>query len=179
MKKILIISSSLRNQSNSEVLAEKLLKGAKDRGHSVEKITLQNKSLGFCKGCLTCQHTQCCIIHDDANAIVDKMKAADVLVFATPVYYYGMSGQLKTLLDRANPLFTSDYQFKEVYLVAAAAENEDSAFEGTITGIMGWISCFEMAELKGVICGKGLTDCGGPEANAEILLKAYAMGNEM
>lgn len=179
MKKVLVISSSLRNGSNSECLADELLKGAKDAGHSVEKVTLQNKTIGFCNGCLACQQTQHCVISDDAVEIAEKMKASDVLVFATPVYYYGMSGQLKTLLDRANPLFPSDYQFREIYLVAAAAEDEDTAFEGTVTGITGWVSCFEKAKLSGVICGKGLTDSGEAVNAAELLSKAYDMGKAL
>lgn len=69
----------------------------------------QRKNIRFCKGCLACQKTQHCVINDDAPAIVAKMHDADVIVFATPIYYYEMCGQLKTLLDRANPLYSSDY----------------------------------------------------------------------
>jgi multimeric flavodoxin WrbA len=105
MKNILVISTSLRNGSNSEILADKFIEGALDNGNNVEKITLKNKKLNFCVGCLTCQRTLECIFKDDANQIVSKMKNADVLVFATPIYYYEMSGQMKTLLDRANPLY--------------------------------------------------------------------------
>lgn len=109
MKKILVISSSLRHDSNSDALAEAFAKGAAEAGNEVESITLKGKNLHFCTGCLACQKTQKCVIADDAPAIVNKMYAADVIAFATPIYYYGMSGQLKTLLDRANPLFTTDY----------------------------------------------------------------------
>ena len=73
------------------------------------------------------------MLKDDANDIVEQMGRADVLVFATPVYYYGMSGQLKTLLDRANPLFPADYRFRDVYLLAAAAEDEAETVDGTRT----------------------------------------------
>ena len=101
MKKILVISSSLRRNSNSDALAEAFAKGAAEAGNEVETITLKGKELHFCTGCLACQKTQRCVIADDAPAIVDKMYAADVIAFATPIYYYEMSGQLKTLLDRA------------------------------------------------------------------------------
>ena len=82
------------------------MNGARETGHKVEKVSLKDKTIGFCKGCLACQKTGNCVIQDDAGEIVEKMLHADVLVFATPVYYYEMSGQMKTLLDRANPLYT-------------------------------------------------------------------------
>lgn len=101
-KNVFIISTSLRERSNSEALADAFLAGAADAGHHVEKITLKGKSLAFCKGCLACQRTRKCVIQDDAVEMAEKMCHAEVIAFATPIYYYEMSGQLKTLLDRAN-----------------------------------------------------------------------------
>lgn len=132
-KHILVISTSPRKGGNSETLANEFIRGAEESGNHVEKICLYDKTISFCKGCLTCLKTRTCIIHDDAEIIAQKMKTADVLVFATPVYYYEMSGQMKTMLDRANPLYDSDYQFRDVYLLAAAAEDEDTAVEGPYT----------------------------------------------
>lgn len=110
MKKVLVISTSLRPRSNSEALADEFVRGAQEAGNEVEKVTLRGKDIRFCKGCLVCQKTQECVIKDDdAQAIVRKMYEADAICFATPIYYYEMSGQMKTLLDRANPLYTMDY----------------------------------------------------------------------
>lgn len=114
-KKVLIISSSLRKGGNSETLCDAFQKGAEEAGYQVEKVSLAGKQLAFCQGCLSCQETRHCILHDDAEAITAEMKASDVIVFASPVYYYGLTGQLKTLLDRANPLFASDYKFRDIY----------------------------------------------------------------
>ncbi len=108
-KTVLIISSSPRKNGNSETLADAFAKGAREAGHSVETVRLREKQLGFCKGCLACLKLGHCVIQDDAVEIAAKMHDADVLVFATPVYYYSVCGQLKTMLDRANPLFGSDY----------------------------------------------------------------------
>ena len=80
-----------------------------------------------------------CVIQDDAIAIAEKMRTADVIAFATPIYYYEMSGQMKTLLDRANSLFSSKYAFHDIYLLTAAAENEETAADGAINGLQGWI----------------------------------------
>ena len=98
MSKVLVISTSLRANSNSDILTEKLIEGAKASGHDVEHISLKGKSIGFCIGCLACQNTQKCVIKDDAATIADKVKNVDTLVFVTPIYYYEMSGQMKTLL---------------------------------------------------------------------------------
>ena len=108
MKRVLVISSSLRKDSNSEQLAVSFADGASSAGHEVELVSLRDKEIRFCVGCLACQKTQRCFMHDDADAIREKMLYADVLVFATPIYYYEMSGILKTLLDRANPLYSSN-----------------------------------------------------------------------
>ena len=115
-KTVLIVSSSPRKNGNSETLADAFAKGAQEAGHSVETVHLREKQLGFCKGCLACSKLGYCVIQDDAIEIAAKMHDADVLVFATPVYYYSVCGQLKTMLDRANPLFGSDYAFTEAYL---------------------------------------------------------------
>ena len=102
-KKVLIVSASPRKNSNSEALALSFAEGAREAGHEVEFISLRGKTLNFCRGCFVCQEKQRCVIRDDGDLICQKALTADVLVFATPIYYYEMSGQLKTLLDRLNP----------------------------------------------------------------------------
>lgn len=175
MKNILIISTSLRKGGNSETLAMSFAEGVKTNRNNVEIMSLRDKTINFCRGCLSCQKTQKCVINDDANEISNKMLNADIIVFATPIYYYEMSGQMKTLLDRANPLYTTDYKFREIYLLSSAAETEDTAMDRAITGLEGWIECFEKAKLKGALLAKGVTNIGDIENN-EILKKAYEMG---
>lgn len=177
-KKILVISTSPRKGGNSDRLADAFLQGAQDGGNQVEKIWLGNKTIGFCKGCLTCQDTQRCIIQDDAVEIAKKMQAADAIVFATPIYYYGMCGQMKTMLDRVNPLYSSDYQFRDIYLLAAAAEEDESTVEGAIHGLQGWIDCFEKAHLAGTVFAGGVGSVGEIEGHP-ALKKAYEMGKNV
>ena len=175
-KNILIISTSLRNGSNSEILANEVLKGAADAGNNAELVTLKDKQIAFCKGCLACQKTGHCVIKDDAVEIVEKMKNSDVIVFATPVYYYGMSGQMKTLLDRANPLYVSDYKFRKIYLVTASAEAEKETPEKTITGLKGWVECFSECEYAGEYLGGGFTDPNEVKGDPDTLKGAYEFG---
>lgn len=175
MKKVLVISSSLRKNSNSEILAREFAKGAETAGHDVEFITLQDKKIAFCCGCLACQNRGACIIRDDANAITEKMKTAEVIAFATPIYYYEMSGQLKTMLDRANSLYSSDYQFREIYLLTTAADEDAAAMDRAASGLGGWIACFPKAQFKGAVFG-----CAGAAKkimeNKTALQEAYKLG---
>ena len=81
MSKVLVITTSLRAKSNSDILTERLIAGAKDADHEVEHISLKGKTIQFCKGCMACQKTQKCVLKDDANTIAEKVLAADTLVF--------------------------------------------------------------------------------------------------
>ena len=179
MSKVLVITTSLRAKSNSDILAEKLIAGAKDAGHEVEQISLKGKTIKYCIGCLACQKTQKCIQKDDAIEIAEKMKNADTLVFVTPIYYYEMCGQMKTLLDRMNPLFSSDYKFRKVYLLSVAAEDEKTTPEKAVSGLQGWVDCFEKAELAGSLFCGGINDAG--EANGKKVEQdeAYQFGNSL
>ena len=175
-KKILILSTSPRKNSNSDALAEEFAKGAREAGHEIEKISLIGKEIQFCRGCLACQKTMRCVIRDDADKIVqEKMLHADVLVFATPIYYYEMCGQMKTLLDRANPLYSSDYAFRDVYFIAAAAEDGDEVWSRAASGLEGWIACFPKAHLSGIIFGGDATEAGSIQGNP-AMQKAFEMG---
>lgn len=79
-KNVVIISSSLRKDSNSEALAKAFMNGAIEGGNEVEMISLAGKKIEFCKGCLACQKLGKCVISDDTNEIVNKMLEADVLI---------------------------------------------------------------------------------------------------
>ncbi len=175
-KKILVLSTSPRIGGNSETLADAFIKGAEEAGHEAKKICLYDKRIEFCKGCLACQITGKCILHDDAEAIVEQMKKADVLVFATPVYFYEMSGQMKTLLDRTNPLFPAEYGFRDIYLLATSADEEESSMDGVVKGLKGWVSCFEKSRLAGIVCGTGADKKGEIQNYTDALTAAYEMG---
>lgn len=178
-KKILVLSTSPRKGGNSETLADAFIKGAKEAGHEVEKICLYDKQIGFCEGCLACQATGECILLDDVAEIVEQMKAADVLVFATPIYFYEMCGQMKTLLDRTNPIFPVEYAFRDIYLLAASADEDVASMDGAVKGLEGWISCFEQAGLAGVIRATGADKKGDIEKSLEHLAAAYELGKNV
>lgn len=174
-KNVLVISTSPRKGGNSETLADAFICGANEAGHQTEKISLYDKKIGFCKGCLACQKTGRCVICDDADTIAQKMLTADVLVFATPIYYYEMSGQMKTMLDRANPLFPADYAFRDIYFLSTAAEDGEGVDTRAISGMEGWIECFPKARLAGTVFAGGVNDIGEIDGHL-ALTNAYEMG---
>ena len=177
-KNVLIISTSPRAGSNSELLAGEFGRGARDAGNKVEIISLRDKDIKFCRGCFACQKTQRCVMRDDADLIEQKMGKADVMVFATPIYYYEMSGQMKTMLDRGNPLFTTDYSFRDVYFIATAAEDEKHVFQRAKSGLEGWIECFPKARLAGCVFGGGVTETKEITGKS-VMEEAYEMGKNV
>ena len=177
-KKVLIVSTSPRKNSNSESLASAFAKGAEEAGHTVEQISLRGKTVNFCRGCFVCQEKLRCVIHDDADLICQKALSADVLVFASPIYYYEMSGQMKTLLDRLNPLFPSDYAFRDVYFLCSAAEDEEHVPQRAVSGLEGWIACFEKARLAGTVFMGGVTEAGECPDHPK-LREAYLAGTSL
>lgn len=178
MKKVLIITTSLRQNGNSDVLAQAFSDGAKASGNLVETVSLKNKNLNFCKGCLACGKLGRCVIDDDANAIAEKMLDSDVIVWATPVYYYSMSGQMKTLIDRVNSLYYKDYKFRKVYLLATATEDEPYTVEGTKKGVQGWVDCFDGVEFSGTLFVGGVTGPADIKGN-EKLKDAFNLGKRI
>lgn len=178
MKKVLILATSPRKNGNSTLLAQEFQKGAQEAGNSAEIIYLCEKNINFCKGCLSCIRTKKCIIDDDMGEILEKIKTSDVIVFATPIYYYEMSGQMKTLIDRTNPLFESDYPFRDIYLLATAADSGEYCADGAIKGLEGWIACFSKTNLKGVIKGFGVTSAGDIKGH-KALIEAYNAGKNV
>lgn len=178
MKKVLVISTSLRPDSNSDRLALEFARGAGESGNDVEVISLKGKEIRFCTGCMSCMKTKRCAQKDDTEEIREKMCAADVLTFATPIYYYEMSGQMKTLLDRMNPLFIADYSFRDVYLLTCAAEKGDNVPLRAEIGLGGFLACFPKARLAGSVFAGGVTEAGEIEGH-EALERAHEAGKNV
>ena len=178
MKRVIVISTSLRKGSNSDMLADQFVEGVKAAGHEVEKISLVGKDIQFCKGCFGCQKLGRCVINDDVNEIMGKVMQADVVCWATPIYYYEMSGQMKTLIDRMNAMYEQDYQFRDVYLLTTAAEDEAETPKRAEIGLTGWIDCYPKSHLAGhLFCG-GINDAREIEGNAK-LQEAFELGEKI
>lgn len=127
-KKVLILSSSYRKGGNSDTLCDQFAKGAAEVGNEVEKIFVNDKNIAYCKGCGVCNTSHKCVIKDDMAEILDKMVSADVIVMATPVYFYSMNGQMKTLIDRTVPRY-EEISGKDFYFIVAAADTSHANME--------------------------------------------------
>lgn len=178
MKNVMIIASSPRKNGNSNALVKAFEKGAKEAGNSVETVYLAGKKIEFCCGCMSCNHTLRCVIRDDVKEILEKMQGADVVVFATPIYYYSVSGQLKTFFDRTSPLFAAKYQFRDVYLLATAADDGEETVKGTVEAVQGWIECYPKTRLVKTIFAGGV-DAIGDIAGHKALTEAYDAGRNI
>ncbi len=178
MKKVLIISSTPRVNGNSEILAKEFAKGAEDAGNQVEFINLREYNLKYCTACYSCHRTGKCVLNDGMNDLGEKLLNVDVLVFATPVYFYSMSGQLKVFIDRLVPYYTKVKA--DIYFIASQWDSDKDMMENTFNAIRGCTrDCFEGCVEKGIIYGVGLDGKGEAEKNKQLMQEAYNMGKSV
>ena len=166
MKNVVIISSTPRAGGNSEILATEFANGAIKAGNKVEMIYLRDYDLKYC-------------IHDDGmDKLCKKLLSADVIVFATPVYFYSMSGQLKVFIDRLVPVYTQIHA--DIYIIATQWDPDREIMENTINSIRGCTrDCFENCVERGVLYGVNLNDVGEAKQNKVYMSRAFAMGSNV
>ncbi len=176
-KQILILSGSPRKGGNSDLLCDAFGKGAAEAGHQVEKIRVAEKQIGFCRGCYACKNTGICAVKDDMAEVLRKMIAADVLVLASPVYFYAIDAQLKALIDRTVARW-QEVKDKELYYIMTAADAERASMETTLACFRGYADCIAGAREMGVIYGTGVYEKGEVK-NTAALEEAYRMGKSV
>ena len=174
-KKVLILSGSPRKGGNSDILCDEFLRGAQDAGHKAEKIRVAEKKVAPCSGCYYCStHGGACVHKDDMADILQKMIDADVIVLASPVYFYSISAQLKTVIDRTVARWL-EVKDKEFYYITTMADEEKASADITLTCFRGYADCVEGAVEKGVLVACGVYEpgavCGTP-----AMAQAYEMG---
>lgn len=177
-KKVLILSSSPRRGGNSDTLCDEFMRGAKAGGHEVEKIFLRDQTIRYCTGCSTCSlYQKPCPQKDDAAGIIDKMLAAQVIVMATPVYFYTMSAQMKTLIDRCCGRYT-EMRDKEFYFIITAAEDDREKMLRTVDTFQGFLDCLENPVIKGTVFGLGVWHTGEIQGRP-AMQEAYETGKQV
>ena len=177
-KKVLIISASPRKAGNSDILCDEFARGAAEAGHEVEKIRLAEKKIGYCIGCYACRSFQKCFQQDDANDIIEKMLSADVIVLATPVYFYSMNAQLKALIDRSVSRWNDFGRFKgtEFWHIVTAADTNRDMMSATLEGLRGFMrDCMEGTVERGVLYGTGALEKGDVR-KLPVFREAYETG---
>ena len=174
-KNILVLSGSFRKGGNSDILCDEFIKGALEAGNKVEKIYVNDKKINYCRGCGVCNTTHKCVQKDDMAEILDKMIKADVIVMATPIYFYTMNGQMKTLIDRTVPRYT-EISNKEFYFIVTAADDNRANMEKALEGFRGFTQdCLDGAKEKGIIYGTGAWNIGDIKGKP-AMQEAFEMG---
>lgn len=175
MKKVLVISASPRRNGNSDTLCDEFIRGAREAGNECEKVFLRDKKIGYCNGCGVCNDTHRCVLKDDMEEILDSLVTSDVIVFATPVYFYTMDGQMKTLIDRTVPRYT-EIRGKDFYYIMTAADGDASSLERVISEFRGFtLDCLSDPHEKGIILGTGAWQIGEIKSSP-AMKQAYEAG---
>lgn len=176
-KKVLILSGSPRKGGNSDTLCDEFARGAAESGNAVEKVRVAELDIGYCRGCYACKDSGKCIISDDMAPLLQKMIDADVIVLASPVYFYSIDAQLKAVIDRTVARWLEVHD-KEFYYIATAADGEDASAETTLACFRGYADCVEGAREMGVIYGMGVYEAGEIR-DTPAMVKAYEMGKSV
>lgn len=178
MKKVLVLSGSPRKGGNSDLLCDEFVKGAKESGNAVEKIFIRSKKIGYCNACYYCKNSGGeCAVKDDMAEILDKIQAADVIVMASPVYFYSIDAQMKALIDRCVARWL-EIENKEFYYIMTAAENSDTVMDCTLECFRGLAACLNGSREMGVIYGKGVYEAGAIK-NMPVMKETYEMGKNV
>ncbi len=176
MKKVLILSGSPRKGGNSDTLCNEFKRGAQASGNSVTKINVCDKNIGYCLGCYYCaEHNGTCVFNDDMAELLQQIIDADVIILSSPVYFYSINAQLKTVIDRTVARWLEVHD-KEFYYIATAGEDDPQAVERTIACFRGYADCVENAKEMGVIRAYGVNDKGDIDSRKDLLEQAYNMG---
>jgi multimeric flavodoxin WrbA len=174
-KKILVLAASGRKGGNSDILCGEFTKGAEEAGHKAEAIYIRDKKVNGCAGCFVCQKNGgACVQKDDMNEIYSKMVAADVVVLASPVYFYSFNAQMKTVLDRTIALH-GIFRDKTVYLISAGQAPQEKYMRTMIDCFRKYIGCFPNIKEGGIAIGYG-TSKAGDVRGTPAMEQAYKMG---
>lgn len=180
--KVVVFSSSPRRHGNSEVLADQFIAGAKKAGHEVEKVVLRDYRINPCLACGYCRnHENQCCQNDDGDKLIKKIVAADVFVFATPVYFYSLSAQLKILIDR---MFSREYEIREsdqrkkAYLIVTSGATDIASLSPAVESFRGFIKVLRKVDEGGIIYGNGAIMMGDANHH-QAYQEAYEAGKNI
>lgn len=177
-KKVLILSGSPRKGGNSDLLCDEFARGAREAGHSVEKIRASEKKIAPCSACYYCRQSGgSCVHKDDMADVLQKMIDADVIVLASPVYFYSIDAQLKAVIDRTVARWL-EVENKEFYYIVTMADESTASADTTLACFRGYADCVQGAREMGVIIGSGVYEPGKVK-NTAAMKNAYEMGKRV
>lgn len=177
-KKVLILSGSPRKGGNSDLLCEEFARGARESGNKVENIRVATQNIHPCSACYYCRdHGGECIHKDDMTALLQKMIDADVIVLASPIYFYSISAQLKAVIDRTVARWLQ-VKNKEFYSIVTMADAHTASADTALACLRGYADCVSGAVEKGVIIGSSVYEPGEVK-HTPAMQQAYQMGKNV
>ncbi len=191
MKKILIIQGGGRPNGNTERLVKAFAEGAAEAGHAVETISLIKNEVKGCLGCNACRYGKPCVQKDSFNEIVSKIKSADLLVFASPLYFWTISSRIKAFIERFYCIAEEDndpplgryekYPEKDCALLMTAADDFFWTFEQAVSYYKFTLINYIGFHDRGMLLAGGCGDTNGkPQIDkTEHLSAAYKFGKEI
>jgi len=169
MKNIVVLVGSPRKNGNTELLADAFIEGARSVGNTVEKISVTGKKIGGCLGCNACyrdaEHR--CVQQDDMEACYARFAQADVIVIATPIYFYGVSSQLKCMIDRLHNPIRNSFKVKKLGLLAVCADDREAVFDSVVTMYRAVLSYFSLAD-GGIVTVWNVSEKGDIKGNPKL-----------
>ena len=176
--KIIVLTGSPNVNGSSNMLAKEFIKGAIESGNEVVTFDTAHINVKHCGGCVACGYEGPCIQKDDMEKIKKEILSSDMIVFVTPLYYYSMTAQLKTVIDRFCS-FNSSIQHKHLKsaLIAVAWNNDSWTFDALEVYYKTLVKYLNFSD-RGMVLGKG---CGTPSmtANSKYIYEAYKLGKSI
>ncbi|MCH5351786.1 MAG: flavodoxin family protein [Clostridiales bacterium] len=176
--KILVLTGSPHQKGSSNMLAEYFVKGAREAGNMVGVIDCAHLPIRPCSGCLACGYNGPCVQKDEMEKVRPHVLTADMLVFVTPLYYYGMTAQLKVFIDRLCSI-NKTLQSKQLRsaLISVATKSDDWTFDSLVFHYKTLAKYLNMTDV-GMVLGKG---CSTPDktAHSQYPAEAYEFGKRM
>ena len=184
--KVLGIMGSPRIKSNTDLLLDEALRGAKSQGAEVEKIVVDKLKISPCKEYLGCFRDGNCVIRDDMDAIYPKLLEADVVIIASPMFFYGLSAQAKALIDRCQALWARKHILKQSLpdggrkgaFIAVGATKGKKLFEGPILTVKYFFEAIGVAYAEELLI-RGVDARGEIKEHPTALTEAYELGKKL
>lgn len=164
--KIVVLEGSPRKGGNTQIMAEAFAEGAREAGHTVELVDVASKNIAGCRGCKYCfTHDGDCVLKDDMTAVRETLKTADMVVFASPVYWFDFTAQMKAAIDRLYAFAVPGVPFSKVALLLDSGS--DHVFDAAIAQYKATVSYLKWED-KGIICIPGMNEKGDMAQNPKL-----------
>ena len=179
MSRIVILNGSPRRGGNTELLANAFADGARENGCEVEIINVAECDIHPCVGCNTCfaREDHSCFQKDGMTAVYEKLRQADTLVIASPVYFYGVSAQLKAAIDRLHTPMRNDFGIKRLGLILVGAASLPGLFDPILLQYHMTLQFFGLEDIGAVLVGGAREK--GKVLNGDGLKRAYELGKSI